>query len=206
LAKKKLGRNIFNCELKDCHFPDSYFDVVTLNHVLEHIPDPNEELREIRRILKDGGTLLLSTPNIDSLQFKISKERWFGLDLPRHLYYYSYETIVTMLEKNGFDVVKVTYPLLDFPLDFFHSLKAKWLYKGSKLLNFKILILPPLLIASMLIKLHPAWRGSVEIIAQKIPEFHNFSWKGGKDNWIVSCIKNLGLTYECGLHFSIASR
>jgi len=168
LATKKLGRNIFNLQLKDCHFPDSYFDVVTLNHVLEHRSDPNGELREIHRILKDGGILLLSTPNINSLQFKISRERWFGLDLPRHLYHYSHKTIISMLKKNGFNVVKVIHPLLDLPLDFFHSLKAKWLNGGSKLL--KILVLPPLLIASMLIKLDPAWRGSIEVTAQKMPE------------------------------------
>jgi len=170
LAIEKLGRNIFNCKLKDCHFPDSYFDVVTLNHVLEHMSDPNGELREIHRILKDGGILLLSTPNIDCLQFKITRERWFGLDLPRHLYHYSHKTIVSILKKNGFNVVKVIRPLLDLPLDFFHSLKAKWLNGGSKLLNFKILILPPLLIASMLIKLDAAWRGSIDVTAQKIPE------------------------------------
>lgn len=171
LARKKLGRYVFNCELKDCHFPDSYFDLITLNHVLEHMLDPNEELREVHRILKDDGILLLSTPNIDSLQFKISKERWFGLDLPRHVYHYSPETIVVMLEKSGFNVVGIAYSLLDFPLDLFHSLRAKRLDTHSKLL--KAIFYLPLLVVSIFIKLFPTWRGTMEVIAQR-KSFHAF--------------------------------
>jgi 2-polyprenyl-3-methyl-5-hydroxy-6-metoxy-1,4-benzoquinol methylase len=166
LARAKLGRYIFNCELKDRHFPDSSFDVVTLNHVLEHMLNPNEELREVHRILKDDGILRLSTPNIDSLQFKISKDRWIGLDLPRHLCYYSPRTIKDILKRNGFNVINTAYPLLDFPLDFFHSLKVKWLDEKFKFL--KTPILPFVLIASILIKLHPAWRGSIEITSKKL--------------------------------------
>ncbi|GFP43539.1 hypothetical protein HKBW3C_02669 [Candidatus Hakubella thermalkaliphila] len=172
LARQRLGRNVFNCELKDCHFPDSYFDVVTLNHVLEHMLDPNEQLREVHRILKDDGILLLSLPNINSLQFKISRERWFGLDLPRHLYHYSPQPIGNMLRKNGFNNFKIVYPLLDFPLDLFYSLNVKWLNEKSKLL--KIISLPSLLIVSILIKLHPAWRGSMEVTAEKCYLLKNF--------------------------------
>lgn len=165
LASEKIRWGIFNCELEDCHFPDRYFDVITLNHVLEHMLDPSGELREVHRILKDDGILLISTPNIDSLQFKICKERWLGLDLPRHIYHYSPGTITAILEKSGFNIVGIAYPLLHSPLDLFHSLRAKRLGTCTKL--FKAIFYLPLLIVSIFIKLFPTWRGTMEVTAQR---------------------------------------
>jgi len=164
LAKRKIGQRVFNCELKDCQFVDQYFDVITLNHVLEHMLDPNEELRNIHRILKDDGVLLLSTPNIDSLQFKISKEKWFGIDSPRHLNIYSPKTVKLILNKNGFRILEITYPLIDFPLDFYRSLKGKL----TSVHHILVAIISPFLVAfSLLAKLWPAWRGSMSIVARK---------------------------------------
>jgi 2-polyprenyl-3-methyl-5-hydroxy-6-metoxy-1,4-benzoquinol methylase len=156
LARRKLGRNVFNCDLKRLSFPDRFFDVITLNHVLEHMFDPNKELKEIHKILKDDGILLLSTPNIDSFQFKITKEHWFHLDIPRHLYHYSPTTIKNLLEINGFKVIKLCYPLCDFPLDLYHSLIRQ---HSSLKLSLPV---------TLLLKIIPQWRGTMEIIAQKI--------------------------------------
>jgi len=47
LAIKRLRRNIFNSELSNCCFPSNYFDVIILNHALEHLSNPNETLKEI---------------------------------------------------------------------------------------------------------------------------------------------------------------
>ncbi len=159
LTRDKLKQNIFNCELKDCHFPDRYFDVITLNHVLEHVMNPNDELREIYRILKNDGILFLSVPNIDSFQFKISKEHWFHLDLPRHIYHYSLISIKDLLEKNKFIIIEVRYPLLNFPLDIFYSLINNY----SKFQQIVYLFLP----ITLLFKLSVRWRGCIEIFAQK---------------------------------------
>lgn len=166
LAKEKLTDNIVNNELENCHFPNRYFDVVTLNHVIEHILNPIKTLEEINRILKDNGILFISTPNIGSLQFKVSREKWFGLDVPRHVNFYTPKTITALLRKNGFNIVRIQYPLLDFPLDLFYSLKVKQLNNLPVLLS-SILYLP-LLIGSILIKLFPAWRGTLEVIAQEV--------------------------------------
>lgn len=165
IAKKNLGENVFKGELEDVYFSDCFFDIIALNHVLEHIVNPNKELGQIRRILKNDGILFLSTPNIHSFQFKISREYWFALDLPRHLFLFSPKTLRMLLEKNGFKVVKISYPMLDFPLSLFYSLKAKWFNKKSK---FKMIVMPLLFIASPLTKLLPSYRVTMDVIAQKM--------------------------------------
>ena len=164
LAIKRLGRNIFNSELSDCHFPSNYFDVIILNHVVEHLSNPNETLKEISRILKNDGILVLFTPNVDSFQFKLSKEKWFHLDLPRHLCLYNPKTLANLIDKNGFKIIARTYPLLDYPFDLYQSLRRK-LFNNSTSLDDMFLV--PLLIVSMAAKIMPAFRGSMGFIVQK---------------------------------------
>lgn len=121
LVNKKL--NIFiKKELQECQFPNDYFDLVTLWHVFEHIPNPHELLSEIKRIIKKDGVLLLALPNIESLEAKISKRKWFHLDLPRHLYHYSPLTIRKILEKTGFQIIKITHFTLEYNLCLIQSM------------------------------------------------------------------------------------
>ena len=123
-AKKHL--EVRNQELLTCHFPDSYFDIVTAWHVLEHLYNPKETLREMRRILKDDGVFLLSTPNTDSLGFKLAKESWFHLDAPRHLSLFNRLALKKILTSSRFRILKTSFPVLEYPLDLFHSIsKAK---------------------------------------------------------------------------------
>jgi SAM-dependent methyltransferase len=85
-------------------FDDKQFDVVTMFNVFEHIPDPKETLAEVHRILKDGGTLVLEVPNVQSLAFRIVKRSWIGLDVPRHLYHYSPKALIALAQAQGFQV------------------------------------------------------------------------------------------------------
>ena len=163
-AMNILGGNVNNCSLNGCSFPDRYFDVVFLNHVIEHMPHPHEELIEIGRILKDDGVFLVSTPNIDSYQFEVTKDKWLHLDIPRHLIFYSPNTISILLRSVGFEVVKTSFPLFDFPFDFYFSLKLK---RASKSGLVDLIISPILRVISIAVKLLPAWRGSMAVVAVK---------------------------------------
>lgn len=121
ICSKKLNAKIFDenefYELKD------KFDVVTLWHVLEHIYEPNEVLAKIRKILKEDGALIISVPNIDSLQFKIFGKNTFHLDIPRHFVHYSPKTLRMLLEKNGFNVIRFNYYSMEYnPFGFIQSL------------------------------------------------------------------------------------
>lgn len=165
IAENKID-NVFCGRLVDCKFPNKYFDVVTLNHVLEHIIDPREELNEIFRILNDDGILFIRVPNIDTMQFKITREFWLHLDVPRHIYFYSKKTVKLLLEKSGFKVIKISCPLFEYPLDFFHSLSRKYTCgKYSKLKNILLYFFAPFTFFS---KLFPQMRGTIQLIAQKV--------------------------------------
>lgn len=105
-ARERLGLDVFAGELEEAGFPEKRFDVVTMWHVLEHLHDPVGTLMEVRRVLKDKGLLIISVPNIKSIEARVFGEFWAGLDIPRHLYVFSPETLGGILERAGFKVIK----------------------------------------------------------------------------------------------------
>ncbi len=91
-------------DLEACPFSEDSFDVVTLWHVLEHLPNPRGTLQIIRKILRPGGILILSVPNMQSLQSKLTRNHWFHLDPPRHLFNFSMGDLCRLLDQEGFVV------------------------------------------------------------------------------------------------------
>ncbi|MBC8285131.1 MAG: class I SAM-dependent methyltransferase [Nitrospinae bacterium] len=85
-------------------FESESFDVVNINHVLEHMEKPGETLSECHRILKKGGLLVVAVPNIDSFQAKFGMKNWFQLDIPYHLYHFSSKSLIDLIEKKCFKV------------------------------------------------------------------------------------------------------
>jgi SAM-dependent methyltransferase len=106
---RELGLNIFTSTLEQAEFEDEFFDVVILSHVLEHLSDPNITLKEIYRVLKNDGKLIISIPNVDSFEAKHLKKYWTAWELPRHLYHFTPVTIKSMLNKTGFEVIDIEY-------------------------------------------------------------------------------------------------
>ncbi|MGH0031853.1 MAG: methyltransferase domain-containing protein [Myxococcota bacterium] len=90
--------------LADAGYPDAFFDEVVIWHVLEHLHDPQGTVREVQRILKPGGRLIVAVPNFSSIQARWSQDAWFHLDLPRHLYQFPLGALRRMLEGAGFEV------------------------------------------------------------------------------------------------------
>jgi 2-polyprenyl-3-methyl-5-hydroxy-6-metoxy-1,4-benzoquinol methylase len=92
--------------LEQGNYSDAIFDAVTLNHVIEHLPDPSSSMLECARILRQGGKIVVLTPNSASLGHRVFKGNWRGLEPPRHLHIFSFESIRAMLKKAGFkDIV-----------------------------------------------------------------------------------------------------
>jgi SAM-dependent methyltransferase len=81
------------------------FSVVTMFHVLEHLPRPQLYLEAAREVLTKDGTLIVQVPNVDSWQARILRNRWQGFDPPRHLVNFSMRTLGATLERAGFRVV-----------------------------------------------------------------------------------------------------
>lgn len=139
---RQQNLRVFNKQLKECSFEAEYFDVITMWHVLEHLDKPEELLIEARRILKNGGLLIVATPNTDSWGFKLGLKDWFHLDAPRHLILYNRRSLAVLLKKTGFRVGNFKKIFYDFPLDLFWSIRKyrfrffiNSLYPLSKILS-----------------------------------------------------------------------
>jgi SAM-dependent methyltransferase len=66
-------------------YQDASFNLVIIKHIVEHLPDPEKAIREIGRITEPGGTLILATPNLDSMLKPWKGERWIGYQDPTHI-------------------------------------------------------------------------------------------------------------------------
>lgn len=106
---EKLGVKTYHGDLIQARFKDSTFDAIFAWAVVEHIENLIDTLKEIRRVLKPNGIFIFNIPNAASLPSKMLKEMWF-LDIPRHLYHFTPQTITYALKTTKFNVFKITHP------------------------------------------------------------------------------------------------
>lgn len=92
--------------LWEAKWPAKSFDIVNVCHVLEHVPDPDRLLAEIRRILKPGGLLKVQLPNSDSMTRILFGRFWQGYETPRHLWVFAPRNLTPLLERNGLRLVR----------------------------------------------------------------------------------------------------
>ena len=102
----RYGIKIHTGTLESVSYPDKSFDAVTMNHVIEHVPDPVALLKECHRILKPGGYLVVVTPNIASWGHQQFGSSWLHLDPPRHLFLFSQDTLKHCAGKVGFEKMR----------------------------------------------------------------------------------------------------
>ena len=82
------------------------FDIISLWHVLEHIPDLNQAIPQLWNLLAEKGTLLIAVPNSDSYDAAYFKEYWAAYDVPRHLHHFTPSTIEPLFRKHRFRMVE----------------------------------------------------------------------------------------------------
>ncbi len=102
-------------ELAEARYPDRCFDLVVLRYTIENMHHPLATLREVRRVLKDDGTIFVSAPSIASPVARVFRQYCAYVDAPRHLYFFSPETLPALLAGAGFRVVelkRVAWPSL----------------------------------------------------------------------------------------------
>jgi SAM-dependent methyltransferase len=109
---RETGATVFGGEVADAGFAPEQFDLVASFEVLEHLPAPLSHLREISRITRPGGLLVLSTPNFDGLSRRCLGLRWRVFD-PEHLGYFTTYSLSRVLREAGYGSVRVSSRSLD---------------------------------------------------------------------------------------------
>ncbi|MDQ6679155.1 MAG: class I SAM-dependent methyltransferase [Acidobacteriota bacterium] len=80
--------------------------VITMFHVVEHLPDPHSYIGAARSLLKPNGRLVIQVPNIACWQFKLLGAGWNGIDVPRHLYDFRPQDLTRLLHDCGFEITR----------------------------------------------------------------------------------------------------
>ena len=142
IANKKTNNSVFNTE-KLQQFKERSFDIITLWHVLEHLPDLEEQIMVLKKLLKANGTLIIAVPNHKSYDAKHYKNFWAAYDVPRHLWHFNQKSIASLFESENMTLVKTLPMKFDayyvsllsekYKTGFMNPLKAFWIGLRSNL-------------------------------------------------------------------------
>ena len=104
------------------------YDVITLWHVLEHVPNLSEYISKLKSLLTPNGVLVIAVPNYKSFDANYYKQFWAAYDVPRHLWHFSKKTIQLLFSKEEMSVVKLIPMKFD---SFYVSLLSEKYKSGS---------------------------------------------------------------------------
>src|SRR6185369_12242654 len=127
LARKEYNL-VINDESEIENINPKSFQIITLWHVLEHVHNLRQRIKDLSRLLKNDGKIFIALPNYTSYDATHYKEFWAGFDVPRHLYHFSGKSIRNLFEQLGFSFLK-SIPM-KFDSYYVSILSEK--YKGNK--------------------------------------------------------------------------
>lgn len=138
-----IGRKSFNNGGK--------YDIIVMWHVLEHVYNPIDFIKRLSDILAEDGVIIFDVPNKNSIGFNLTKDAWFHLDAPRHLFHYTYNSVKWVLQKYNFEIVKYKANTIDYFQDLSVSFYTK-LKTNNLFLNIliAIIVIPATLIVRFL--------------------------------------------------------
>ena len=90
---------------------DNTYDVITLWHVLEHLPDLEQIMNQLKSLLAPKGILIIAVPNFEAYEATVFKEYWAAYDVPRHLYHFNRKALAHLTKIHGLKIVR-TYPMI----------------------------------------------------------------------------------------------
>ncbi|NRD18548.1 class I SAM-dependent methyltransferase [Winogradskyella eckloniae] len=136
IANSKTNNAVFETEELSKLKPNS-FDVITLWHVLEHLPDLEMHTALFKSLLKPNGTLVIAVPNYKSYDAQYYKNFWAAYDVPRHLWHFSKISISELFKKKKMQLEKVLPMTFDayyvcllsekYKSGFMNPVKAFWI-------------------------------------------------------------------------------
>ncbi|MBR9913561.1 MAG: class I SAM-dependent methyltransferase [Algicola sp.] len=143
LANAKTGAVVFDT-LEVSQFKESSFDVITLWHVLEHLPNLENQIKAFEKLLKPKGSLIIAVPNFKSYDARYYKTHWAAYDVPRHLWHFSRTAISKLMQMHKMEVIKTLPMIFDafyvsllsekYKTGFMNPVKAFW---NGMVSNFK---------------------------------------------------------------------
>jgi SAM-dependent methyltransferase len=101
VAREEYGMNVQVGDIGHAPFPDAHFDVVVLWDIIEHLIAPVDALREVNRLLKPGGHVLISTDDAANWLPRLLGNKWWALAPPMHLCHFSKAGMKAALERGG---------------------------------------------------------------------------------------------------------
>ena len=107
------------------------FDVITMWHVLEHVPNLEIQIKELKRLVKPNGTIIIAVPNFKSYDANYYGKFWAAFDVPIHFWHFSKTAIKLLFEKEDIKLEKV----LPMKFDSFYVSLLSEKYKNGKM-NF----------------------------------------------------------------------
>jgi len=106
------------------------FNIISMWHVLEHVPNLNERMKELKRLLKKDGKVIIAVPNCSSFDAKKYGKFWAAYDVPRHLYHFTPADMDLLAQKHQFKLEKILPMKFD---SFYVSMLSEEYKGGSKL-------------------------------------------------------------------------
>ena len=128
IANKKTNNCVYDIETL-LALPEHSFDIISLWHVLEHLPDLDFHLTQFKKLLKPKGKLIIAVPNYKSYDANHYKEFWAAYDVPRHLWHFSKNSIKVLFDKFNMKIDKVLPMKFD---SFYVSLLSEQYKTGKK--------------------------------------------------------------------------
>lgn len=131
---QKIGRDIFGIDIFCSDFETyefkeaEYFDLILMFHFLEHVSSPVRVINKVWKLLKKDGELIIEVPNFNSFTRKIFGKFWNNLEVPRHIFHFSSDSIEFLLKTNKFYIEKIYYKKSHF--GFVNSINRILKYKG----------------------------------------------------------------------------
>ena len=113
-AKQKFNKRVFLGSVEEFFekresssiFKDVLFDAVILSDLIEHLQDPRQVLKDIRKILKDNGIIVIQTGDVDSFWARLVGKNWHFFAPPQHLYFFSKKTLNSLLTQSGYKIIR----------------------------------------------------------------------------------------------------
>lgn len=106
-AASQLGYQVHAGSLENAPVPAQPFDLIVGWMVLEHLHDPIGCLKKLHEWANPAAWLVLSVPNVNTLEFQLFKDKWYALQLPAHLYHFTPQTLAKVLEAGGWSLEKI---------------------------------------------------------------------------------------------------